>query len=1133
MEQTSGGLLTLHRLCRPVSFLTPDLIARPPSWLGHVPFAFWIVEALRPNIVVELGTHTGNSYSAFCQAVKHVGQNTACFAVDTWEGDPHAGYYGDEVYRTFAAYHDPKYGTFSRLLRMTFDAAAGHFSDGAIDLLHIDGLHTYDAVRHDFETWRPKMGRRGVVLFHDINVRKDDFGVWRLWEELAAAHLHFAFLHSNGLGVLGLGDDLPEPLRWLFGAQAENGTCLQEIRTFFDRLGGGVVARSLADCRAEELVDLARAKDSVIVARDEEIQAVHRKVWERDLTLRDYQAMVQERDRTIHARNQEIEERERRIATLMTAMHDRNLESQRREQSIGELRTEVDDRDRSIRTLQSALIHKEQQVQALLNSTSWRVLAPVRWLGRLGNQLGRYYRSRSHRMSLKPLRHIRSADGRYESTGNDPAFLLKTNHARMPSGWCLLSFHVDEASTTLAPVLYIDRGNGFSDATALGLPPVRKGWIHQLILLRPDLKALRLDPTIGPARFRLGEVTVREIGKLQVLLLLISRYGCHWQRDLGYLRRRGWMQTKRMLVDRLLAKRPLQRYATWIAMYDTLHPEDRAAIRADAEALSYKPLVSVVMPVYDAPIEFLRQALDSVLEQLYPHWELCVADDCSPNPEILRVLTTYQHKDSRIKVVHRDQTGNISAASNSALALATGEFVALMDHDDVLPGHALYMVAVELNRHPDADIVYSDEDKIDGSNIRYGAYFKSDWNPDLMRGQNLISHLGVYRRSLLESIGGFRLGYEGSQDYDLALRTVERTTPERIRHIPHVLYHWRVFSQSGSFSSSDLPRATRAARQAVQDHLDRLGTAATVGPAPGLDSYSRVTYRLPAVPPPVTLIVPTRDRVDLLRQCVGGLIEQTDYPDLDVIIVDNGSREVETLAYFASLEGESRVKILPFDREFNYSAINNFAVEQARGSVIGLINNDIQVIEPGWLKEMVSHAVRPEVGAVGAKLLYADERVQHAGVITGIHGVANHAHKFSPRQHVGYFGRLVLTQEFSCVTAACLVMRKAVYEEVGGLDETNLPVSFNDIDLCLRIRQKGYLVVWTPHAELYHLESVSRGRDTHPDGAERAAREVRYMKECWGESLLCDPYYSPNLTLDDVNFALAFPPRGKKPWLRQ
>ncbi len=798
----------------------------------------------------------------------------------------------------------------------------------------------------------------------------------------------------------------------------------------------------------------------------------------------------------------------------------------------------VGDRNQQIDRIHQALAERDrlrQALQAVFNSTSWKVSAPLRWLGRLGDRLGRYHRSDECRMRLQSHRHIKSADGVFEITGRAPAFLLKTNGAPMPSGWCLLAFRVEEATTTLAPALYIDSGNGFSDATALALPPVREGWVRQLILLPPDVKALRLDPTIGLARFRLDAVTLREIGKLQVLLLLISCSRRHWNETVGCLRKCGWTETKRMLVNRVLAKRPLKSYETWVAMYDTLHQEDRAAIRADTDALRYKPLLSVVMPVYNTPREFLRQAIDSVLGQLYAHWELCIADDCSPDPGILRILATYQRKDPRIKVVRRDRNGEIAAASNSALALATGEFVALMDHDDILPAHALYMVAVELNRYPEADIVYSDEDRIDGSNIRYGAYFKSDWNPDLMRGQNMINHLGVYRRSLLASIGGFRFGYEGSQDYDLALRAVERTTPERIRHIPHILYHWRVFSQSGSVSGSNLPRATRAARQAVQDHLDRLGTGATVGPAPGLESYSRVIYPLPAVPPPVTLIVPTRDKVELLSQCVSSLIERTDYPDFDVIIVDNGSCEAETLAYFASLAGKSPVKILAFDREFNYSAINNFAIGQARGNVIGLVNNDTRVIEPGWLKEMVSHALRPEVGAVGAKLLYPDDRVQHAGVVTGIHGVANHAHRFCARDDVGYFGRLVLTQEYSCVTAACLVMRKAVYEEVGGLDETNLKVSFNDVDLCLRIRNKRYLVVWTPNAELYHMESASRGRDTHPEQAERARNEVRYLKTRWGESLLCDPYYNPNLSLDDVNvnFTLAFPPRAQKPWLQQ
>ena len=487
--------------------------------------------------------------------------------------------------------------------------------------------------------------------------------------------------------------------------------------------------------------------------------------------------------------------------------------------------------------------------------------------------------------------------------------------------------------------------------------------------------------------------------------------------------------------------------------------------------------------------------------------------------------------DSRIKVVRRPENGNICAATNTALTLATGEFVALMDHDDILPERALYEVAALLQEHPDADLIYSDEDKIDEAGRRYDPHFKSDFNPDLLLGQNMVNHLGVFRRSLIEAAGGFRVGFEGSQDYDLTLRAIERTDPSRIRHIPFILYHWRVFASSTAFSTVELPRATAAAHRALTEHFERRGIKATVEEAPATNRFTRIRHAMPTPAPRVSLIVPTRDKVELLRGCVEGLRHRTDYPDLEILIVDNNSERPETFAYFDSLKDDPRVRVLRYESPFNYSAINNFAAAQATGSMLGLINNDIEVIGADWLTEMVSHAARPEVGAVGAKLYYADDTIQHAGVITGICGVAGHSHKGRVRTDYGYFSRLQLTQDLSCVTAACLIMRKAVFDAVGGLDAANLAVAFNDVDLCLKVREKGWLVVWTPFAELYHLESASRGSDTAPDKIHRFMGEIEHMKRRWGDALATDPYYNPNLTLDAEDFGIAFPPRVRKPWL--
>jgi GT2 family glycosyltransferase len=588
---------------------------------------------------------------------------------------------------------------------------------------------------------------------------------------------------------------------------------------------------------------------------------------------------------------------------------------------------------------------------------------------------------------------------------------------------------------------------------------------------------------------------------------------------LFYIRVNGVRKALNRIRSDIRASSGADLYAEWIAAHDT---PDLDKLRAQCAALPAKPLISVVMPVYDTPAEVLRQAIESVRQQVYPHWQLCIADDASPSPHVAEILREAQ-ADERIRVTFRERNGHIAAASNSALELATGDFVALLDHDDVLPPHALYHVAAEIASHPDADIIYSDEDKLDETGARTDPYFKSDWDPELILGQNYLNHLTVYRRALIDSVGGFREGFEGSQDHDLVLRAAERTRPERIRHIPRVLYHWRIQRGARTFSSTQRDRAAEAARRAVAEHLERTGRTATVDAAPG--GYQRVTWPLPEPAPLVSLLVPTRDAVGLVRQCLDGLLGGTDYPNFEVIILDNDSRQPETLAYFEEVQRDPRVRVLAQPGPFNFSAINNAGVAAARGSVIGFVNNDIKVIGPGWLREMVGHAVRPEVGAVGAKLRYGDDTIQHGGVILGIGGIGAHAWRRFPADHPAPFGRLMLTRSFSAVTAACLVMRKALFEEVGGFDAEHLAVAFNDVDLCLKLRAKGLRVVWTPHAELYHLESVSRGGDLDADKRDRFRAESLRMRQAWGPLLDNDPFYNPNLTLHAMDYGLAFPPR--------
>ncbi|UYO53118.1 glycosyltransferase family 2 protein [Rhodopseudomonas palustris] len=632
----------------------------------------------------------------------------------------------------------------------------------------------------------------------------------------------------------------------------------------------------------------------------------------------------------------------------------------------------------------------------------------------------------------------------------------------------------------------------------------------------------------------LGSTTWRALGPLRRLMGKLPRWLKQPLRQALRLAYRGgrflMSNGRKAAVAIKVLQPPRDPYDRWVE-FDTLTDLDRAQINRHILQLDSKPLISVIMPVYETPEWVLREAIASVCNQLYPNWELCIADDASKAPHVEQVLRESAEADPRIKWIRRETNGHISAASNSALALASGEFIALMDHDDVLAPHALYEIAVALNKDPSYDLIYTDEDKIDADGRRCLPYFKTDWNIDLLLAHNMVSHFGVYRRSLVEQVGGFRLGYEGSQDYDLALRCADATTPNRIYHLPAVLYHWRREYGLASFSEGKLAECTAAALRAITDHLERCNEVGVVRPHPIVPQWSRVIRPIPYPVPLVSIIIPTRDRADLLKMCVDGLLHRTDYPAIEILIIDHESALPETATLLKNLKKDTRVRVLPYAGNFNYSAINNMAAADARGSILALLNNDVDVINPDWLREMVALATLDGVGAVGAKLLYPNNRVQHGGVVLGVGGVANHLNHLMHRGEIGYYGRNVLTSVVSAVTGACLVVRKSVFDEVGGFNSKDLPVTFNDVDFCLRIREAGYRNVWTPHAELYHHASASRGAEDTPEKAARFKSEVNYMLKRWTNDLAHDPFYNDNLSIDiNCCFQLAFPSRRHKPW---
>jgi GT2 family glycosyltransferase/2-polyprenyl-3-methyl-5-hydroxy-6-metoxy-1,4-benzoquinol methylase len=740
-----------------------------------------------------------------------------------------------------------------------------------------------------------------------------------------------------------------------------------------------------------------------------------------------------------------------------------------------------------------------------------------------------------------PGKQLSQSPAGWESTGDDPSFELRPRRGRFPSGWVQVEIELlPEQPLLTPPILYVDGGDGYDEHGTLPLPPPRDGRIELLLKLPPLVRSMRFDPLDRPGRFQLGKVFMQEMGKLEVGVRGLARLGTKVLQDpknrrvllqetLQTIKSRGLRGFAEELRDQARGT-SADPYIDWIAAFDTLTLEDRQQIETRIETLPLRPLFSVVMPVYDTPERWLRRAVESVQTQFYPEWELCIADDASKAPHVRPLLTELAAKDPRIKVVFRERNGHISAASNSALKLATGSFVVLLDHDDELAPQALYMLAEELAAHPETDLIYSDEDKIDETGRRYGPYFKNDWSPDLFTSQNYFSHLGVYRTSLVREVGGFREGYEGSQDYDLALRCVARTG--KVRHVPAVLYHWRAIAGSTAANINEKSYAQNAAERALRDHILAVEPAAKLEPGPFPTTY-RVIHPLPAQPPLASIIIPTRDGLTVLRRAVESVREKTTYTNYEIIIVDNDSRDPGTLTWLKEIEAAGQARVLRYPHPFNYSAINNFAVREARGSVLILLNDDVEVITPGWLTELVSQALRPGIGAVGARLLYPNGTVQHAGVVLGIHGVAGHIHRGLPRESPGYYGRAQMVHESSVVTAACLAVRKVIYEQAGGFDEKNLAVAFNDVDFCLRLVEAGYRNLYTPYAELFHYESYSRGTDKAPEKRARFDEEVQFMQTRWKDVLQHDPSYNPNLSLTSESFALAWPPRADKPWRKE
>jgi GT2 family glycosyltransferase len=1132
-------VMMLNPLDHPVCLASPKRLTLLTAWQEHIPFAMFLIDILRPAVVVELGAQGGDSYCAFCQAVKELNLDARCYAVDTWQGDQHTGAYDSQILDDLRAHHDPLYGSFSRLIQSTFDEALDHFADGTIDLLHIDGYHTYEAVRHDFESWLPKMSRKGVVLLHDTNVHERGFGVSRLWSEIKQGRPHFEFLHGHGLGVLAVGEVRSKELQSLFEATDQESA---RIREFFFQMGRRLTLRLELESQRLAAAEASRIEGETSRA---EADALRAEMADCEKSLRErFKLELEEKGKYIESLSSEVERKEKLLGDK-----DRLIESKDRL---------IESKDHLIESKDHLIEEREAEIRKIKGSPGWKLLSRY---GRIKHKLflplfrglrnpSKILARREYRPSLEPIKGLRLIDdsGKWESTCDDPQFDVS---GEWPKGRAevLIDIETDDPVRGHAR-LYVDRGAGYSEWGSYDLGAAG-GEHKRYVRLGPEVIALRFDPFESPGRFRIKRFTLK---RALLPLRNKSRDGLKessnglsplkqfvqfsMARIEGFREKHGrsprlsdlpsavrrtlraWKasrfngyhlpsETARALKDFQILP-PLDPYDAWQEVNEWNHRRE-SVLRERLSALPEPPLLSVVMPVYNPPLEFLNRAIESVTSQVYQNWELCIADDASADSTVKDALCRWAEREPRIKILFRPHNGNISRATNSAAELARGDYLVLMDQDDEITPDALGEVALYISEHPQTDILYSDDDKIDAQGRRYDPQFKPDYSPELLLSYMYFSHLFALRRELFFEAGCLRAGLEGSQDYDLALRAVEMT--DRIGHIPRALYHWRALPESTASSGRAKPESFDAGLRAVQDALDRRGIGARAyqpewAAKAGCGIF---LHEFPDDGPRVAIVIPTRNNVDVLKACVQSL-EKTTYKNFEVIIIDNESDDAKTLEYLRTIR--HRVLRIPNPGSgFSFAAINNRAVEQVETEYILFLNDDTEVVAPRWLSQMAGYAGIKGVGAVGARLLFPDGRIQHAGIVHGYYNcMAGPAFKLLPSSEAGYLSYTAVARNYSAVTAACMLTPRDLFLKMGGFDEQNFSVAYNDADYCYRLRAAGYRIVYCPTAELIHHEGYSRGF------ADNVAEPDAFRKK-YSDTI--DPFYNPNLSLEDERFAIA------------
>jgi len=732
---------------------------------------------------------------------------------------------------------------------------------------------------------------------------------------------------------------------------------------------------------------------------------------------------------------------------------------------------------------------------------------------------------------------VSESRGEYKSLGDAPYFDLQFAAGDLEGAWLYVEGALVRNSGSRQARLEGKMAGGLGSTYTWPITTNLRGTIREVILLPRGIRQLRWIPTASHGFFSQTPLLVHKIGGIESGLRRWHRVLVTWGKsrrhaESGSEQLSPWRALfdlqwayRQTAVIRAAAARG-DDYPALLARQERMAKQQIARNQARLRAMVHPPTFTFLVSVVDSDPDALMCTIESLRKQIYPHWELLLVVGST---QLQAVCNGSDLDEPRVRWVRRESGAEEANELNDALGAARGDFVGMLEMGDSLQAASLLEVALASVASPESDVVYGDEDSLDRYGQRVLPRFKPSWNPDLLLSTNYVGLPVFFRRATVRAAGGFSSAATAAESYDLLLRLMELQPKLNVLHVPGILCSRRhrfaaVESQPGESESTPSDRVRHAAEmRALSAHLARQNAAVSPGFAPG---YFRVRHAVPTPLPLVSLIMPTRDRYDVLQKCISSIQSRTSYPNWELLVVNNGSSDMQTIRYLESLTEDCRIRVLDRDQPFNYAALNNYAVGFAKGEVLGLLNNDLEVLETDWLSEMVSHAVRPAIGAVGAKLVYPDGMVQHAGVILGIGGVAAHVHKFIPADAPGYCGRARIVQNLSAVTGACLIVRASLYREVGGMNEAHLAVAFNDIDFCLKLRAAGYRNLYTPHAVLVHHESISRGRD---DTAQKRAvfeREFAYMQQTWRGQLARDPAYNPNLSLEFADFTFS-----SQPWV--